>query len=60
MDTYMHVHRLTISLLPADNGGHQDQGIFHYEIPYTSFVLVAMPGVRREVEFQCEREGKDG
>ena len=59
MNTYMHIDCLPISLLAANNSRDQNEGVFRHKVPYTSFVLVAISGMRRKVEFQGVGKWKD-
>ena len=55
----MHVDHLPISFLPAHDGCDEDECVFCYEIPYTSFVSGGVARVRLEVEFEGGGKGEE-
>ena len=57
--TYVHVQCLPVSSLPAHGRCHYDQLVLGNEVPYTSFLLCALPAwMRLYIEFEGGGEGK--
>jgi len=51
--TYVHIHNLSITLLPAHNSSHNDQLVLEDKVAYTSLVV---PAAGMQVEFQSGGE----
>lgn len=49
----MHIHNLSITLLPAHNSSHNDQLVLEDKVAYTSLVV---PAAGMQVEFQSGGE----
>jgi hypothetical protein len=52
----MHVHDHSVAPIPAESGGHDDQGVLPDEIPYASPRLILVLTARGKVELQGRGE----